>query len=128
MRNELKPAFVSFFQETVRPVAVKCAKAYKTMVSLENGETIPVDNEDFIYIKTCVDPNAIWFIGLMIGDVDKAMYDGMRLNVINSVSQIHSCLNDVGYWKNIWNNDFSSDEAKNLKELASHMTELIKLM
>lgn len=124
--NHLKDSFLKFYDEKVRPLAVKCSKGYYTMVAIERGET--VSNEDMDFIKNHKDTNAIWFIGLFIGDVDYYRIKGIRLNLINSLSMVQGCLNSESYWTNVWENDISSEDAQNLKELGKLMTELLRFL
>ncbi len=139
MENHLKDNFVEYYQTTVRPLAEKCAKGFQTMLKAENNMLVLnndtgllkniLDGEaDADILLTCKDPNAIWFIGHMIGDIDRALIKGIRLNTINSIGQIHGCLTSDSYWENVWENNFSSEEAKNLKELAEKMKELVTLL
>lgn len=126
--NHLSHKFLQFYDKTVMPVAEKCANGFKTIASLERGETIDETSEEFLYIKNHKDASGIYYIGLMIGDISIYRIKGIRLNLINSLSMVNSCLNSESYWTNVWGNDLSSDEAKNLKELAILMKELVKLL
>lgn len=124
-KPQLNPHFISFYNESVKPVAQKCAELFPVIRDIENGKPFSENNPDFIKLKSLVDVNAPYFIGLMIGDIDTAIFNCINLNMLNSVSQVNGCLNSESYWKNVWNNDYSSEEAKNLKELAALMPELL---
>lgn len=129
MENHLKDEFVSLYHKTVKPIALKCAEGFHVMKQAQEGKEIKVEDIGYFEkIKESVDSNAIWFIGHMIGDIEKALIGGIRLNTINSISQVHGCLTSADYWTNVWNNDYSSEEAKNLKELGEEMNNLIKLL
>lgn len=125
MENHLSSEFLSYYNNTVKPIALKCAEGYQTMVAVERGETIPDDHKDMVRIKTCVDANAIWYIGLMIGDIERYAIKGIRLTLLNSLSQVHGCLTSESYWRNVWKNDESSEEAKNLRQLGDVMPKLL---
>ncbi len=138
-KSQLKPEFLQFYRENVRPVAEKCANGFHIISAMENGKPVdekdkellngkPVDEKDKELLNSRVDAEAIWHVGCMIGIIDKAAIGGMNLNVINSVSQIQGCLNSESYWQNVWNNDFSTEEAKNLKELGSKMNKLVEFI
>jgi len=120
--------FKKYYIETFKPQAEKCAKGFQKMVAIEKGETPKEDDPDFIYIKSCVDANAIWFIGLLIGDVDIAMIKGKRLDTINSASTVHGCLTSASYWQNVWGHENKDcDEYKNLKALSEMLENFIQL-
>lgn len=125
MENDLKQEFLSFYESEFKPVALKCAEGYKTILRAERGE-ISEDSPELEFLKTTKDAMAIWNIGLLIGDVESAKFSNGRLNLINSLSAVSGCLNSESYWTNVWNNDVSTDEAKNLKELAPLAEELIR--
>lgn len=115
----LKDSFVKYYNEIVKPIGEKCTIAYAAMVRIENSGEVIDDSPDVALVKTLKDPLATWYVGLFMGDVARAkIQGGMRFNLINSFSQIHDCLNNESYWANVWGNDFTSDEAKNLRELA----------
>lgn len=125
MENHLSQEFISYYEGTFKPVAAKCANGFVAMRQAENGE-IALDDPSLDVVKKAVDGNAIWFIGLLLGDVEMAKFKGKRLNLLNSMSQVDGCLNSESYWANVWKGDLSSEEAKNLKELAGLTSELIQ--
>ncbi len=125
-RPQLKESFLALWRSEVFPVAEKCAKGFKTIQEIESGKEIPEDHPDIVFLKAKKDPSAIWYIGLMIGDVEKAVFQGESLNLVNSLSQVSGCLNSESYWTNVWGNDASSEEAQGLKALAKLMIELMK--
>jgi hypothetical protein len=128
MKQKLNDEFVKYYLHTVKPVAVKCADGYKTILAIENGQKFEDTHKDMVKIKTSLDVNAIWYIGLMIGDIESCILNGKSLNLVNSVCTVQGCLNSDSYWTNVWKDDFTSEEAKNLKELGGMMNDLISKM
>lgn len=122
--NHMSDEFLKFYDEKVFPVASKCAKGYQTMAAMESGQTFPDDNEDVIRIKSHRDALAIWFTGQFMGDVAYHRVKGIRLNIINSLQMLSGTLNSDSYWTNVWNNDFTSQDAQDLRELGKLMKEL----
>ncbi len=124
---QVKHEFLSFWMRTVLPVATKCAKGFRVMKNLnENKPLSDEEEEEYQLIKNSTDANAIWYIGLLISDIEKAQIYGQSLDMLNSLTTVHGCLTDKEYWTNVWKNDVSSQEAKNLKEFAGLMDQLIK--
>lgn len=115
--NELSQEFLSYYESTFKPVALKCSEGFLSMRDAENGK-ISIEGKELEGVKSAVDANAIWYVGLLISDVENAKFSNGRLNLLNSISTVDGCLNSESYWANVWKNDTSSDEAKNLKELA----------
>ncbi len=124
--NHLSHEFLSFYDEKVKPLAMKCSKGFQTMREMENGKTFDEKEEEFLYLKNHKDSLAIWYVGLMIGDIDLYRIKGIRLNLINSLSTVSGCLNSESYWANVWGADVDSEHGKDLKELGKLMIELIK--
>ena len=125
MKPQLNNHFITYFINTVKPVAEKCAELFPTMRDIENKKPFSETDPNVIKLKALIDGNAPWFIGLMIGDIESGISNCINLNLINSISQVNGCLNSESYWTNVWKDDFSSQEAKNLKELAALMPELL---
>lgn len=65
---------------------------------------------------------------ILLGDIEKAKFSRGRLNLVNSICQVSGCLNSESYWTNVWKNDYTSEEAKNLRELAPIVKELMQKM
>ncbi len=126
-RPQLSESFLALWGSEVFPAAEKCAKGFKTINEMENGKEFAEDHEEMIFLKSRKDCNAIWYIGLLIGDVEKAKFHGTSLNLLNSLSAVNGCLNSESYWTNVWENDDSSEEAQNLRALAKLMSKIISL-
>lgn len=119
--------FGAYYNSTVKPIAHKCAEHFKLIMKIENGET--PTSEDEAVLKTIHDPIAVFYVGHMVGDVERALVAGTNLNLINSLGQVQGVLaKDSTYWKNVWNNDFSSEEAKALVKLGEEVSILIGKM
>lgn len=126
MKPQLSPNFIEYYLNVVKPVALKCCELFPKMKEIETGKEPSQDDPEVIKIKALKDGNAAWYIGLMVGDIEKALIGGTSLNLINSVGQVHGCLTSESYWKNVWNDDVSTEEAKNIKKLAGLMPELLQ--
>jgi hypothetical protein len=127
--KELSENFISYYKTNVKKLALLCSHDFKIMYEIEhNPEKYNEESPEVLKIKTLIDPNAVWYIGLMVGDIEHSLLQGKNLNLINSVSQVRGCLNSESYWTNVWKNDISTEEAKNLKKLASVMIDLTKLL
>lgn len=125
IKPQLNSHFIAFYNESVKPIAEKCAELFPTMRDIENRKPFSETDPNVIKLRALIDGNAPWFIGLMIGDIETAIVNGINLNLINSIGQVNGCLNSESYWTNVWKDDSSSEEAKNLKELAALMPELL---
>jgi hypothetical protein len=124
----LTEEFRKFYHEQFKPLAEKCAYGFKKMVAAERGEEMNDEDVEFKHIKKCVDPHAIWYIGLLIGEIDLALIKGKRLNTINAVSTVNGCLSSSDYWQNVWQEEArSGEEYKNLKELSNLMSTFMSL-
>lgn len=127
----MKQSFIKLWREKVEKVAQKCSpiEAFNLIKNIESDTYSEEEKNKFAQQLQEInfkDINAVWYIGLMIGDIQKSIFDNRgNLNLINSVSQVKGCLNSESYWNNVWNNDITSDESKNLKELASLMNDLV---
>lgn len=130
----MKESFVTIWREKVEKVAQKCSpiEVFNLIKNIESDTYSEEEKNKFaqqLQNMNFKDINAVWYIGLMIGDIQKGIFDNRgSLNLINSVSQVTGCLNSESYWSNVWNNDITSDESKNLKELASLMSDLVRYL
>jgi hypothetical protein len=129
---EIKSEFIKYWNAEVSEIAKSCAKGFDL---LQKGENSSLSAEERENVATqfnelgLKDPNAVWFIGLMIGDIHRSIMDNRpNLNLINSIGQVNGCLNSDSYWTNVWNNDITTEEAQNLKNLASLTSKLISLI
>ncbi len=130
MKNENYPkkSFMEYYNNEVKELAVKCAEGYRLMYDVEAGDKKPDCPEMDALAKAKKDLMAVWYIGLMIGDIERANIKGIRLDFINGISAVHGTLTSESYWADVWQNDFSSEEAKNLRELGEKMKVLIAKM
>lgn len=119
----MKEEFLNYWS-TIKPLAMECAKHYPMMARIEaKGECTPEDEE---IIKSMHDPLAAWNVGLLIGDISKGR---PSLDLINSISNVTGTLEEGStYWENVWDNDFSSQEAQNLCEFGRAVQKLRGLM
>lgn len=124
--------FIEMWDTKVKEKAKECSKGYDLLCKLQY-DNLSEDEKNKIVEqikeKNIQDINAVWYIGKLIWAVEHALADDRTdLNFINSTYQVKSCLNSESYWENVWKNDFSSEEAKNLKELGSLMEDLMSLI
>jgi len=122
--------FTMFWDTKVKPQAIICAKGYNLMCKIER-EDIPEYDENNETLKELREMNiqdltATWYIGQMIGSVEHDLADGRKgLGLLNSVMQVNETLSSKSYWVNVWENDFTSEEAQRLNKLGELMNELI---
>ena len=128
MDNQLSQEFIGFYTHTFKPVAEKCIEGYGAMLKVERGANPEDLGEKWDVVENAVDANAIWYVGILMSDIERALFKGKNLSFINSIAQVNGCLKSESYWTNVWKNDTSSEEAKNLKSLAGLMNELMQKM
>lgn len=128
MDNNLSQEFLGYYESTFKPIAEKCIEGYGAMIKVENGAKPEDLGEKWDVVKNSVDANAIWYIGLLMSDIERAKFSRGRLNLVNSICQVSGCMNSESYWTNVWKDDYTSKEAKNLRELAPVVKELMKKM
>lgn len=122
--DNLSQEFLAFYESKFKPVALKCSEHYSTLLKFEKGE-IKENDFEMESIKKLHDALAAWYVGVLVGDIERAKFGKNRLNLINSLSKVHGTLNSESYWANVWKNDESTEEANNLKELAGMTKELM---
>ena len=131
---QLKEKFKELWFSKVEDIAKKCSniEVFNLMKQIEYGNISDEEKEKIakqLEGMNIYDINAVWYIGFMIGDIQKCIFQNKtNLNLINSVSQINGCLNSDSYWSNVWDNNIDSEEAKNLKELGILMQELVRYL
>lgn len=129
---EFSNKFKSKWDNEVKKQAKICSKGYDLLCKLEydnlsESEKVEI-SEEFNKLNV-QDYNAVWYVGKLIWAVEHALADDRTdLNFINSTAQVNGCLNSESYWENVWKNDFSSEEASNLKLMGEMMKELMKLI
>ncbi len=129
--QELSTDFLAYWNETVKPIAELCAPKdiFDYMYKVEREGFVAKDEDpEMIKMTSMGDITGMWYIGWLIRDTNNARLRGVRLDLINSLSQISGCLahSNTSYWTNVWHNDFSSEEATNLRRLGEVMPELVK--
>lgn len=119
----MKEEFLSYWS-SIKPLAMECAKHYPMMARIEaKGECTPEEQE---VIKTMHDSMAAWWIGLLIEDISKGR---PSFNLVMPISNVADTLGQTSvYWENVWDNDFSSQEAQNLREFGRAVQKLRGLM
>lgn len=119
-----KSEFEKQYRNVVRPIAVKCSTDFDVIKRAEDRGSLLSEEETIL--KKYHDVTTIWYVGLFLRDLDTAMIHGQGLNMLNALNQVHGVLKEGStYWKNVWKNDLSSDEAKNLKELGKAVEVLV---
>lgn len=126
MKPQLKPEFINFFNTSVKPLAEKCANLFPLIQRVENGYT-PTD-EETKQLSSATDTMAHWYVGLLVADVNKAIFDGASFNLINSLSTVSGTLTSESYWNNVWGDKQNNEEAQELKKLAGLVSELTKFL
>ncbi len=131
--DTISTAFRTYWTETVEPVALKCApwdiwgfafKIEHKQLSHEEAEADPLMGR----MNSFADFTSLWYVGHMINDVriQLGRGEGIRLNMLNSLTSVANVLApDSTYWQAVWQNDFTTEEARNLRELGALMKTLI---
>lgn len=125
--NHFSADFVKYYHSDVRPAAEKVANLYPQWLSAENKGVAPAENDPLVIaLNKLTDSNAVWYVGQMIGEIDRHIIKGIRLGVLNVLNGVYGCLTSESYWTNVWKNDKTSEEAQNLLALAEKMKVLVK--
>lgn len=126
--NELSINFLIYWNETAKPLAEKCVNKdiWDYAYGIERqGKNVNENDPNHILMTKLGDFNALWYIGWLIRDVENCKMRGMRLDLINSLGSMNVLKHsNTSYWTNVWKNNFSSEEAKNLREFGSCIEEL----
>lgn len=127
---ELKSEFIGYWYQ-IQETAKKCMIGFDIMQKSESAISIEEQEklgEELVKLNIH-DAHAVWYIGQMFININRAIMDNRpNLNLINYLSQVNGTLNAESYWTGVWNNDFSSEEAANLKALSQVRGKLISLL
>jgi|ERR1035437_541382 hypothetical protein len=129
--KELSINFIKYWNEIVKPVAELCSPndTWEYFYKIEREGLVPdEESPEFMKLKSMKDATGMWYVGWLIRDIETAKLRGVRLDLINSLSQVSGCLShsNTSYWKNVWNDDFSSNEAINMRRLGRLMSGLME--
>jgi alanine dehydrogenase len=119
--------FGSKWNLEVRKIANQCVDwKFIELVQKSENKIITEDEEEKlqelgIKIK---DAYSMWYISDMIRKVDQALADNRQYMARVAIISTYEAISKESYWKNTFNNDLSSDEAKNIKELENALGEL----
>ena len=118
--NKKMNQFKLFWDTKVKPVARKCIdrKVIELMNNKDNERLEKYRNE-----KNIKDAYTMYKLSEMIFYVEHDLADGRDFFIIVRMNQATEVLNSEFYWKNVWKGDLSSEEAKNLLELAGFLKE-----
>ena len=120
----LSSAFRTYYKDNIVPLILLTSPedVYKFMQECENSGKVDEADERLEKLKAFKDTNAVWFIGVMAGEINYATMHGVGLSLINAISAVTGCLTSESYWTNVWNNDFTTSEASNLRKLGEALT------
>jgi len=112
----------------VKELARKCVNAefIRLVAKGENGTL--TENEELEVRKLSEeikDAYGMWYISDMIWRVEHSLADDREPLALLAISEIHSTISTESYWTNVWSNDFSTDEAINIKNLRDGLKELL---
>jgi len=112
----------------VKELARKCVNTefIRIVAKGENGAL--TENEEVVVRKLSEeikDAYGMWYISNMIWRVEHALADNREPMAKLAVSEIFSTISTESYWTDIFNNDFSTDEAINIKNLRDGLKELL---
>jgi len=109
----------------VNTLARKCIDV-EIMHTLTN---INESNKDglnkFINDRGVHDVRAMNNVSQMMWAVEHDLADDRLYKIALDIANVHATLNSDSYWKNVWNDDLSSSEARNLKNLAIGLNEMM---
>lgn len=129
--NELSAGFLAYWNETVKPVAELCAPkdTWDYMYKVEREGLVADESApEMVKMAAMKDVTGMWYVGWLIRDIGNARMRGVRLDLINSLTMITNCLShdNKSYWTNVFGDDFTSEEATNMRKLGELMPELVK--
>jgi len=114
----------------VKQLAKNCVN-YEFIKLIAKGEnnnlTTEEETEVTVLSNDIKDPYGMWYISDMIWRVEHALCDNREAFAKLAVCDIYNTISKESYWTNIFKNDLSTDEAKNIKELEIGLKELINV-
>lgn len=114
----------------VKNLARKCVNHdFITLVSKgENGSLTEEEKKKVKEISEKIkDHYGMWYISEMIWKVEHALADNREPMAKLAVSNVYQVISGESYWTNIFSNDFSTDEAINIKNLKDGLKELLAI-
>jgi len=112
----------------VKELARKCVNAEFIHLVAKGESGALTENEDIEVRKLSEeikDAYGMWYISNMIWRVEHSLADNREVLAQLPISEIYSTISSESYWTNVWNNDFSTDEAINIKNLRDGLKELL---
>jgi hypothetical protein len=121
--------FTKIWDSETKEVARKCVNS-EFIHLIAKGENGTLTKEEELHCKELsdgiIDGYGMWYISDMIWRIEHALADNREPMAKLVVSEISSTLSSESYWKNVFKNDISSEEAKNLKNLSEALKELLR--
>lgn len=112
----------------VKELAKKCVN-YEFITLVQKGENGSLTESEETKVKELSegikDAYGMWYISNMIWRVEHALADNRESMALLAISEIHSTISSESYWTNVFKNDFSTDEATNIKNLRYALKELL---
>ena len=113
----------------VKELARKCVNIefIRLVAKGENGAL--TENEEVVVRKLSEeikDAYGMWYISNMIWRVEHALADNREPMAKLAVSEIFSTISTESYWTDIFKDDYSSEEAINIRNLRDGLKELLR--
>jgi len=112
----------------VKELARKCINT--EFISLvAKGENGTLTESEEVKVKELSegikDAYGMWYISNMIWRVEHSLADNREPLAQLAVSEIYNTISTESYWTNVFKNDYSTDEAINIKNLRDGLKELL---
>ncbi len=124
----MKSNFAQIWDNEVKELAAACInRDVVEMLHKPKGYVLTEEEKAKMeeWNKQYVDLLAMYYISDMCFRVEHGLADGREWQVGLAVAQIYATLNSESYWKNVFNNNQESDEAKKLIKLRDGLRKLI---
>jgi len=112
----------------VKELAKKCVN-YEFITLVAKGENGTLTEDEDLKIKNLSegikDAYGMWYISNMIWRVEHSLADNREPMALLAISEIYSTISTESYWTDIFKDDYSSEEAINIKNLRDGLKELL---
>ena len=128
--TKFKSKFKDMWYSSVRDQLIKCSPEYKNICEFDKlPEEEKLKESSRLIEKGFEDLEAQFYIGkLLLAGNHALCHDKPDLNFVACFIQVKDTLNDPSYWEIMFNNDFSSEEAQELKKLTEMLIEISKFL
>jgi hypothetical protein len=112
----------------VKELANKCVNWEFIKLTQKGENNILSEEEEKMFQElgnNIKDPYGMWYISDMIWQVEHSLMDNKEPLAKLAIAQVYNVISRESYWTNIFNNDLSLDEAKNIKALQECLKEFM---